>query len=165
MRGRSSQNFSAPNKATKKSPQNAASSGIRLFGKSKRIKSSLLSAAHHVCPAPSRIGCGAPFRHEHHRTFRADQEQRRSQVADVPHGVVGVMLRLRQKVIQIFESVRLHSQGFAGNRGGGQDGFWAKISVIDSKHPAGLPTAHDQSGCLPAKPCALHKACQPNGKT
>jgi hypothetical protein len=42
-------------------------------------------------------------------------------VTDVAHGVVGIMLRLRQKVIQIFESVRLHSQDFAGNREGRQD--------------------------------------------
>ena len=64
---------------------------------------------------------GEGFGHEHHGTFRADQKQRRWQVTDVAHGVVGIMLRLRQKVIQIFESVRLHSQDFAGNREGRQD--------------------------------------------
>jgi hypothetical protein len=34
---------------------------------------------------------------------------------------IGVVLRLHQKVIQIFESVRLHSRDFAGNRECGQD--------------------------------------------
>jgi hypothetical protein len=105
------------------------------------------------------------FGHECHQTFRADQKQGGRQVTNVPHGVVGVMLRLRQKVIQIFESVRLHSLDFDGNREGGQDGFWAKISMIDSKPPAGLPMFHDQSGCLPPKLRALHAACQSNEKT
>ncbi len=40
--------------------------------------------------------------HEHHRTFRANQKQRRWQAADVAHEVVGKVLRLRQKILQIW---------------------------------------------------------------
>jgi hypothetical protein len=56
------------------------------------------------------------FGHVHERTFGADQKQRRRQAADVAHGVVGVMLRLRKKVIEIFESVRSHSRDSVGDR-------------------------------------------------
>jgi hypothetical protein len=55
------------------------------------------------------------------RTFRADQKQGGRQVTQVTHRVVGIVLRLRQKVIQIFKPVRLHSQDVVGNREDRQD--------------------------------------------
>jgi hypothetical protein len=44
------------------------------------------------------------------------QKQRWRHVTAVAHAVIGVVLRLRNQVIEIFESVRLRRNDFVGNR-------------------------------------------------